>query len=236
MLNFCIIDDKIEFVNRLSNLLNNIFIKYDLNAKIVYTTSDANNCISYVLNNKVDVLLLDIALESKIDGLNIAKIIREQNKQCYFAFITAHTEFVSVAYKYKTFDFIFKPVNPQIIEDMVLRLFEDIKGIPKKFIHIDNKNTIIDENEIEFIKREGMKIIFHTNSRDYEIYSSFAKIQDKLPDNFIRCHKSFIANINNITHIESSSNSIYFKDSSCDIGPKYKNNFMEVINNYGNFN
>lgn len=236
MLNFCIIDDKLEFVNRLANLLNNIFIKYDLNAKIAYTTNDPNSCISYVLNNKVDVLLLDIALESEIDGLNIAKIIREQNKECYFAFITAHSEFVSVAYKYKTFDFIFKPITDQIIEDFVLRLFDDIKGIQKKFIHIDNKNTIIDENEIEFIKRDGMKIIFHTKSRDYAIYSSFAKIQDKLPNNFIRCHKSFIANINNITQIDSSSNFIYFSDSYCDIGPKYKNILMEVINNYGNLN
>lgn len=236
MLNFCIIDDKVEFINKLTNILNNIFTKHDLNAKIVYTTSDANSFISYVFNNRVNVLLLDISLESDMNGLDIAKIIREQNKDCYLVFITAHSEYLSVAYKYKTFDFIIKPVNYQRIEDFVLRLFDDIKGVSKKFIHIDNKNTIIDENEIEFIKRDGMKIIFHTNSRDYEIYSSFAKIQDSLPNNFIRCHKSFVANINNIKHIDSSSNLIYFKDSSCDIGPKYKSEFLKVIDNYEHLN
>ena len=80
-----------------------------------------------------------------------------------------------------------------------------------------------------------MKLVFHTNSRDYEIYSSFSKIQDKLPDNFVRCHKSFIANIDNITKVESTNNMVYFSNSSCDIGPKYKNNFLEVINKRGNF-
>lgn len=236
MLNFCIIDDKIEFINRLTNILNNIFIKYDLNAEIVYTTNNANDCISYVLNNRVNVLLLDISLESNLNGLDIAKIIREQDKDCYIAFITAHSEYLSVAYKYKTFDFIIKPINYQRIEDFVLRLFDDIKGVSKKFIHIDNKNTIIDENEIQFIKRDGMKIMFHTNSRDYKIYSSFAKIKDILPSNFIRCHKSFVANINNIKYIDSSSNLIYFKDSYCDIGPKYKKAFLKIVDNYNNCN
>ena len=80
-----------------------------------------------------------------------------------------------------------------------------------------------------------MKLIFHTSARDYEIYSSFSKIKDSLPDNFVRCHKSFIANIDNITKVEPVNNIVHFNNSSCDIGPKYKNDVLEVIKNYGNF-
>ena len=80
-----------------------------------------------------------------------------------------------------------------------------------------------------------MKLIFHTYTRDYEIYSSFAKIQNKLPNNFIRCHKSFIANIDKIKKLEPTSNLVYFdNNSTCDIGPKYKDSIMEVIKNNGN--
>jgi DNA-binding LytR/AlgR family response regulator len=139
-----------------------------------------------------------------------------------------------MAYKYKTFDFICKPITYQIVEDCILRLFEDISGSTKKFIRITNKNTIIDESNIEYIKKDGMKLIFHTDSRDYEIYSSFLKIQKSLPENFVRCHKSFIANVHNVTKIESNSNLVYFNNSFCEIGPKYKKSFLEVISNYGN--
>ena len=66
---------------------------------------------------------------------------------------------------------------------------------------------------------------------DYETYNSFTKIQDQLPVNFIRCHKSYIANINNIAHVSAVNNSILFKNGTkCYIGPKYKNYFMEMIN------
>ena len=81
-----------------------------------------------------------------------------------------------------------------------------------------------------------MKVIFHTNSRDYEVYSSFAKIKDQLPKNFVRCHKSFIANVNNISKLEPTSNIIYFNDNNkCYIGPKYKDDVMKGVKIYGGF-
>ena len=96
--------------------------------------------------------------------------------------------------------------------------------------------TIIDENEILFIKRDGMKLIFHTKNRDYETYSSFNKIQDSLPSNFVRAHKSFIVNINNIVNLDPVGNIVYFGDNSnCDIGPKYKKDLMEEVKKNGIF-
>ena len=234
MLNFCILDDNIDTVNKLSHMLESIFVKHDFEAKVTCKTSNIDELLSFVENNKVDVLLLDIELKSETTGLQIAEKIRSTNKDCYIIFTTAYLEYGLLAYRYKTFDYISKPITTPRLEDTIVRLFDDIKGVSKKFIRLDNKNTIIDENEVSYIKRDGMKIIFHTDSRDYEVYSSFNKLQNKLPDNFIRCHKSFIANVNNITKVEPSANLVYFNDSYCDIGPKYKNKFMEVINSYGN--
>ena len=234
MLKFAIIDDEQKIVSNLSHQLESIFIKNNYDASVVFETSNVDDFIKYIKFNDVDVLFLDIDLKSNISGLNIAEKVRKANKNCYFIFITAYPQFGLDAYKCKTFDFITKPFSNLRIEDCINRLFEDINGLPRKFIKLDNKNTIIDENEIEFIQRDGMKIVFHTKSRDYKIYSSFNKLEGRLPSNFIRCHKSFIANINNITKIEPLNNLIFFNSSFCDIGPKYKNSFMEVMNNHGN--
>lgn len=235
MLNFAIIEDDSELLHSLSHMLESIFMQHDFDAQVSFQTTDENELLSHIENNKVDVLLLDIELNSKLKGVEIAEKVRKTNKDCYFIFETAHLEFGLLAYQYKTFDFISKPVTAQRLEGCITRLFDDISGVTKKFIRLDNKNTIIAENEVKYIKRDGMKLIFHTDARDYEIYSSFAKIQNKLPNNFVRCHKSFIANVDNITKVEPMDNVVYFNTSFCDIGPKYKNNFLEVINKYGNF-
>ena len=234
-MNFALIEDDEKLLKDLSHILDSIFMKHDLDADVVFSTTDVKSLLNYVHNNKVDVLILDIDLKSDLSGLEIAEKVRKVNKECYIVFQTAHLEYGLMAYKYKTFDFICKPVTYQRLEDCILRLFEDISGSTKRFIRLDNKNTIIDESDVRFIKKDGMKLIFHTEYRDYEIYSSFLKIQNSLPKNFVRCHKSFIANINNITKIEPNNSLIYFDDSFCEIGPKYKNNFFKEVNNHGSF-
>ena len=197
---------------------------------VTNNTSTLNYVLLFVKN---DVIIFDIELDTKRRGLEIAEEIREKDKNCYFIFITGHLEYGFVAFQCKTFDYLPKPISGKRLEQTIMRLFDDINGSNKKFIKLDNKNTIIEESEIKYIKKDGMKIIFHTSSRDYEVYSSFAKIENELPDSFVRCHKSFIANINNITKVEPVSNMVYFNDSSCDIGPKYKNNFIKVVNHFG---
>ena len=135
-----------------------------------------------------------------------------------------------MAYKFKTFDYLAKPVTSDRLEETIVRLFEDINGRPKRYIKIDNKKTIIDESEILYIRRDGMKLIFHTKTRDYETYSSFNKIMSSLPSNFVRAHKSFIVNINNIANLDSIGNIVYFDNgSTCDIGPKFKKDLMEEV-------
>lgn len=235
MLNFVVCDDNNVILNKISKMLESIFIKHSLDANIVLKSNSANNVISFIKNNKVDVLLLDINLKGNISGLNIAEELRKTNKSAYIIFTTGHLEYVMLAYKFKTFDYLPKPITIEKLEETILRLFNDIENSShKKYIKIGNNQTIICENDIEYIKRDGMKIVFHTNKQDYETYSSFKKIQLNLPQNFVRCHKSFIVNINKISNIETSSNTISFENNShCLIGPKYKNNFMEVLNNYG---
>ena len=185
-------------------------------------------------DNKIDVLLLDINLKSQKTGLDLAEEIRKKNKDVYLIFTTGHLEYAMMAYKYKTFDYLAKPITYERLEDTILRLFDDIYGSPKKYIKIDNKNTLVDEAQIHYIKRDGMKLIFHTSCRDYETYSSFNKIHDTLPNNFVRCHKSYIVNLNTIKNVDPVSLTVSFNNTtSCSIGPKYKKEFLEVIKNHG---
>lgn len=234
MLNFVICDDNLNILNKMSTMLENIFIKYNYDASISFKTNNVDNLLSYIDTNKIDVLILDINLKSDKTGLEIAEILRKKYKDVYLIFTTGHLEYAMLAYKFKTFDYIAKPFTYERLEETINRLFEDVHGLPSKYLKIDNKNTIIDENEIEFIKRDGMKVVFHTTFNDYSIYSSFNKLEDSLPNNFVRCHKSYVINVNKIKNVDFVESKIYFESgSTCDIGPKYKKSLIGVFNSYG---
>lgn len=236
MLNFVICDDNVNLLQRLEKMLETIFLEHNYDASVVFKSDNADDILNYIDNNPTDALFLDIHLKSDKSGLELADEIRKRKNNAYLIFTTGHLEYAMVAYKYKTFDYLSKPIVYERLEDTITRLFEDANQLTKKYIKIDNKNTMIDESKIQYIKKDGMKLVFHTSSRDYNTYSSFNKFQPILPDTYIRCHKSYIANLNQIKNVEPLSGTITFMDGhTCDIGPKYKKEFMEVLKNYGNF-
>lgn len=232
MLNFILCDDEIKMLDKLSVLFEKTFIKNDFDAQIVLKTSDYKEVLSFMNHNLVNVVVLDIEFKnSDLNGLDIANEIRKINKECYIIFITSHFEYLMKAYDYKTFAYLFKSaISVETLSNTLNRLFDDISGNSRKFLKIDNKGTFIDLADIQFIEKSGMKLIYHTLHGNFNTYNSFAKIEHNLPSNFARCHKSFIANVNNIVTISLTDNSIIFKNNEiCYIGPKYKNSFMEVI-------
>ena len=212
MLNFVICDDNLNILDRLEKMLDTIFYKNDFEAQVAFSSDNTEEVLNYISSNKVDVAMLDINLKSNKTGIELAKEIRKINKNIYIIFTTGHLEYAMIAYKVKTFDYIAKPINYDRLEETIIRLFEDVTSVPKRYLKIDNKNTLVDESEVQYIKRDGMKLVFHTSSRDYDTYSSFNKFQDKLPKNYIRCHKSCIANINQIKDVEPVSGTITFKN------------------------
>lgn len=236
MLNFALCDDNLSFLNKMSNMLENLFLKNDYKARIAFKSNNAKDLLDFVKNNHIDVLILDVNLNSNMNGLDLAEKIRAINKDLYLIFTTGHLEFAMLAYKVKTFDYIAKPVTKERLEFMLNRLFSDIENSTKKFISI-NQKLFINLNEILFIKKDGMRLIYHTLNNDYTVYDSLTRVEEILPNYFVRCHKSYIVNVNNINYIESNTNTIFFSNShECFIGTKYKDNLMEVINcgNYTN--
>lgn len=233
MLNFALCDDNINILDRLDKMLESIFINNNIDASVVLKTTQANELLEFMKDSVIHVLILDIELNSHFSGIELAKKIREKNKSIYIIFSTGHLEYALLAYKVKTFDYLPKPLTVERLTDTILRLVNDTQNAPKKYIKLGKKNTIINQDSIYYIQKDGMKLVFHTDSRNYEVYSSFNKIQNCLPDNFVRCHKSYIANVDKIKDIKSNNLVLFDKENFCCIGPKYKNNFLEVFN-HGN--
>lgn len=210
MINFVLCDDNIMVLSKLKEMLNSIFLKYDFDATVKLATNSTKELIKFVNSNRIDVLFMDIDLNTKETGIEIAKLIRKSNKSLYLIFVTAHFEYIISSFECKTFDFIQKPFTYARLERTILRIFDDIDGFNSRFIDINNSGQIINRDSIDFIEKDGMKAIYKTINESFESYCSFNQIEPTLPQNFVRCHKSFIVNINNIHHVDSKSNIIFF--------------------------
>ena len=77
-------------------------------------------------------------------------------------------------------------------------------------------------SSVYYIEKSENKCIISTNSGDFYIKTSLNKMLDKLPKSYKRCHKSFIANINNVKVIDNKNKLLIFEnDINCPISDTF---------------
>lgn len=88
---------------------------------------------------------------------------------------------------------------------MDVKLQKNLNVGNMKYILIRVKNECyvkINLCDIFYIKSDGDYCEIHLENKRYVYHSSLLEIINKLDDNFHRCHKSYIININKIDKIE----------------------------------
>ena len=94
---------------------------------------DAKSFIESWKNSRYDLLLLDCYLSDEnlphaTTGLDIARLLRNQNDDCAIVFITSSTDFAVLGYEVQASGYLLKPVNRRTFEATMERVEEQLKA------------------------------------------------------------------------------------------------------------
>lgn len=67
-------------------------------------------------------------------------------------------------------------------------------------------------NQIYYLEAREKKVFVRIRSEEFGIGGTLEKIAAQLPENFVRCHRSFIVNQDYISRIKLSENMLYLSD------------------------
>ena len=233
MLNFVICDDNINVIETIKKFLDAIFIENNIDAKITFYSTNPNDILRFAEDNKIDVIILDVELKSDKTGVDVATELRKYSKILYIIFLTGYMDYVFQSLKAKVFDYLLKPITFEKLEECILRLIEDMRG-KNYYICLNNRITV-NQNDIVFVEKVGIKSIVHTKDSEIPVYSTLENIYNNLSRNFVRCHKSYIVNIDKIQNIDYTENTLSLDNNhKCSIGLKYKFGLLEVLKNANN--
>ena len=157
-----------------------------------------------------DLFFLDIQLPG-MDGLAVARHLREVGYRGYIIFLTAFREYVFEGYNVHAFQFLLKPVNPDALCTCMNEIIKELSEA--SYIFQDKQNTIqIPYREILTFSSRLHYVDILTADNLFCQYTTLGKIMDDLPDYFIRCHRSHIINMQHIYKISRSS--IYLSNNT----------------------
>jgi len=134
---------------------------------IVYTASDGEEGYEVYLKHKPDIILLDIDMP-KLDGLSLAKKIRESDSSVKIIITTAYGEQDKLlqAIELYLIKYILKPIDPTILKEALHRAKREILDAKEEeeLIYNLDKDTIW-YFESEKLYRDGKEIKLTKNER-----------------------------------------------------------------------
>jgi len=196
------------------------------------TFDNALNGLTYLNNNKVDVLFLDINMDelSGIELLESSKI----NSQVIIT--TAYQEYALKGYELRITDYLLKPFTFNRFLQAVNKAQENLsqrvteKILEYIFVKTENRLEKIAINDILYI--EGMRdyLRIHTINKKIMTLQSFTELEKLIPLNLVcRVHKSYMVAINKIESIERSE--IKIGNVIIPVSLTYKEILFQFINN-----
>ena len=166
-------------------------------------TKPANLLNAITAGKRYDVLFLDIMMP-EIDGISLARELREIDEDMLIVFITSKIEFMQTGYEVKAFRYLLKDqINtglPKIWKDIEKELLD--RADTYFTYEFERKTYRYPCRDILYLESNLRRIILHTNRDTAALYGKLDDLAIKYPM-FVRIHKSFLVNRRHIRSISA---------------------------------
>lgn len=232
MINAAICDSNLNIMDELERAINEVieteitFFKF--NNPFALTT--------YVLDSvrtKIDVIFINTVINNQ-SGIEIIKEIMKDRINIKVIFFSDKHDSITDIFQTDPLYFLKVPFEKKYVHEAVNKL--------EKTLSIEEKNTInfvsgrggsklvsIKVNQIIYIESEKRKVHIYTESEKYSFYSKLSDIEKLLNQDFVRCHQSYIVNVNKIEKLGEKLIHLYRVDKPIPISRARIENVEKAI-------
>lgn len=190
MLKIIVVDDETEEHTRVRKIIKPLLFKYEELTDPIFLDGYNDELKSIIKDtSERKIYLLDINLGTKITGLNIASLIREEDWNSEIIFLTNHDNYFEKVYRniFKVFDFIekFDNLPDRLTEDLELILNKDYDNAMFTFKN-NQVNLKLFLKDILYISRDTVerKLIIKTTHNAFKINKTLEEMLTELDERF----------------------------------------------------
>ncbi|SHN15809.1 LytR/AlgR family response regulator transcription factor [Flavobacterium xinjiangense] len=196
------------------------------------TFDNALDGLSYLKDNKVNLLFLDI----NMDELSGIELLESSKIESQVIITTAYQEYAIKGYELSVTDYLLKPFTFDRFLKAVNRARENINQplltTQQDFIFVKTENRLEKVNLSDILYIEGMRDYrgIHTVNKKIMTLQNFSELEQIIPPNLVcRVHKSYMVGVSKIESIERMR--ILISNQRIPISETYKELFFQVVNN-----
>ena len=212
--------------------------------EVIGSVGTAMEAMPILLEQKVDIMFLDI----QMPGLTGIDFLKSLSRKPAVILTTAYSEYALEGYELEVTDYLVKPFEFDRFFKAVSKVLKTTQTVmhsvssqtseivlptdqDQLFIKADNKILKLKTEEILMIIGKGAYVQIHPKvGKKIMSLQSMNKMEEILPANFYRVHRSSIVNINHVDSIEGHL--IHIGGEEVTLSKNKKEEFLKYIDKY----
>lgn len=156
-----------------------------------------------------DVLFVDIQMK-EMNGMEMAKRVREQDPDIAIIFTTGISDYMEVGYEVEALHYLLKPISPEKLYNCMERILKREKHENFVLVQTKEETLKLSAESIMFIEARGHSCLIEFcpqagKTFHVETTEGISELEQQLSETeFVRCHRSFVCRIGGIRHIDRS--------------------------------
>lgn len=233
MINIIICDDNKLFLNDLAQAIERVadfehrLFSFENPSELLINTEEA-------FKSNMSFLITDIKMPD-INGIELAKKLKDDYPLLQTIFITNYTDYVEKAFDVEPVHYIIKPINDEKLRMALNKATEQLQKQTKNCLQINIKDKFIriPYSEIKYIESVGRKAVVYCMDKNTTMPKKLDDLEKLLPDCFLRVHKSYIININLVEQIKNYKITLFNGDVIPVAKSKYPQTKSRIIDYFG---
>lgn len=220
-----VVDDEPLAISLLENYVQKVpFLE------LVFSTENPIEALEFIQNNESDLVFLDIQMP-ELTGINFMKILGNKLK---YILTTAYSEYALEGYEHNIVDYLLKPISFERFYKSALKAQERFAINENKenahfFVKSSGQQHRINFEDILYVESIKDYVNIRTSEQEYIVLDTLKSMELQLPENsFVRIHKSFILNLNQIKNLGSKKVTL-LTEQEIPIGESYRMNLLAKI-------
>lgn len=190
--------------------------------------------LHFLETNMPDLILLDVQMP-ELNGLQFVQILQ---KKCSIVLTTAYPEYAVNAFDLDVVDYLLKPISYERFVQAISKVKDQLAAQKSITEHRDAADHFFVKSEYKMLKVYCKDVLYLEGLRDYVAVhtmqgklltlQSMKSFEQSLPHRFVRVHKSYIVNTDEVTSF--NSNTLLLGKTVIPIGSVYAPNIKGKLN------
>lgn len=154
-----------------------------------------------------DIVFLDIRMkDNDYNGIDTAYLLRKHDSDVAIVFISNISDYLAEGYRVDAVRYLLKPLQDYDFKECMDRLVFKLKSKETEvfILRTREKMVRIPYSEILYFSSANNYIDIHTTQNTFHYLRKLKYLEDTFPPQFVRCHRTVIVNIENISSIIGS--------------------------------